>query len=30
MTITEEDNLKSLGEVLGNVLENIIPRGGRK
>lgn len=27
MTKTEEDNFKSLGEVLGNVLEKIKPAG---
>lgn len=27
MTKTEEDNFKSLGEVLGNVLEKIKPTG---
>lgn len=30
MTKTEEDNFKSLGEVLGNVLEKIKPTGRRK
>lgn len=30
MTKTEEDDFKSLGEVLGNVLEKIKPTGRRK
>nr|DAT71937.1 MAG TPA: hypothetical protein [Caudoviricetes sp.] len=30
MTKTEEDNFKSLGEVLENVLEKIKPTGRRK
>lgn len=30
MTKTEEDNFKSLGEVLGNVLEKIKPTERRK
>ena len=30
MTKTEEDNFKSLGDFLGNVLEKIKPTGRRK